>query len=222
MIATTTFVPLFVQGVLGGSPTEAGMAIAPMAIGWPIASTLGGRWLERLGYRPLVRLGFALTLLAAVALAVVLQQGPTTVGPRVTSLLLGLGLGFANTTLLVAVQASVDWGERGVATASTLLFRTLGGALSVGALGALLAARLTADPSVPPGAIDALLGPRHGQSLAPALAVGLASVLRAGLEQIFWLIAALAVAAFFVGLLFPKLEVAAAREPAVPVPLRVA
>ena len=45
---------------------------------------------------------------------------------------------------LGGVQASVGWETRGVATASTLLFRTLGGTLSVGALGAVLAGRAQA------------------------------------------------------------------------------
>ncbi|HET9552752.1 MAG TPA: MFS transporter, partial [Anaeromyxobacteraceae bacterium] len=42
MIATVSFVPLYVQSVLGGSATSAGAAIAPMAIGWPVASALSG------------------------------------------------------------------------------------------------------------------------------------------------------------------------------------
>jgi len=40
MISMVTYVPLYVQGVLGGSPTEAGSAITPMVIGWPIASAI--------------------------------------------------------------------------------------------------------------------------------------------------------------------------------------
>src|SRR5690606_28666554 len=57
MIATVTFVPLQVQAVLGGTPTEAGRAITPMLIGWPLASAISGRLLVRVGYRPLILLG---------------------------------------------------------------------------------------------------------------------------------------------------------------------
>ncbi|MBK6519860.1 MAG: hypothetical protein IPG04_38445 [Polyangiaceae bacterium] len=39
MMGVLTFLPLHVQGVLGRWPTEAGLVIAPMLVGWPIAST---------------------------------------------------------------------------------------------------------------------------------------------------------------------------------------
>ena len=50
----------------------------------------------------------------------------------VITLVFGVGMGFANTALLIAVQTSVDWSERGIATASTMFFRTMGGAIAVG------------------------------------------------------------------------------------------
>src|SRR5215472_8733108 len=53
MIATVTFVPLYIQAVCGGTATEAGSAITPMVIGWPLASAVGGRVLPRVGFRPL-------------------------------------------------------------------------------------------------------------------------------------------------------------------------
>jgi EmrB/QacA subfamily drug resistance transporter len=207
LIATTTFLPLYVQGVLRGSPTDAGLAIAPMAIGWPIASAITGRILPRVGYRPLVRLGTGLSLAAAVALAVMMRESAALGTPRATSTLLGLGLGFANTTLLVAVQSSVGWEQRGVATASTLLFRTLGGALAVGALGAVLSARLLADASLPDGALSALLGPGRGRGLDAELLAHLSGVLDAGLSRVFWGVVGIAMAAFAVSLFFPRLSV---------------
>ena len=54
MMGILTYVPLYVQAVLRGSPTDAGSAITPMVIGWPIASTIGGRLLPRVGFRPLI------------------------------------------------------------------------------------------------------------------------------------------------------------------------
>src|SRR5256885_15629614 len=75
MISMVTYVPLYVQGVLGGSPTEAGSAITPMVIGWPIASAVSGRLLPRVGFRPLVRWGLALSALAAPALALFFRPG---------------------------------------------------------------------------------------------------------------------------------------------------
>jgi EmrB/QacA subfamily drug resistance transporter len=206
MMSTLTFVPLFVQGVMGGSPTDAGIAVAPMAIGWPVASTLAGRLLPRVGYRPLVRLGFLLTVISSVALAALLKPGADLWTPRWATALLGLGLGFANTTLLIAVQTNTAWKERGVATASTILFRTLGGALAVGGLGGVLASAL-ASHGMSGGASHDLLSKARDAGGGVTALRGLQSALEAGLGTVFWMIAALAAGAFAVSLLFPRMHV---------------
>src|SRR5258705_7557967 len=168
MISMVTYVPLYVQGILGGSPTEAGSAVTRMVIGWPIASAISGRVLPRVGFRPLVRWGLSISAVAAVALALLLRPGVSLHVPQAITALFGIGLGLANTALLIAVQTSVEWRRRGVATASTMFARTIGGTLAVGVLGALLTAALLRDSSIPPGAADQLLGPAHGAGLDPA------------------------------------------------------
>ena len=67
MMGILTFVPLFVQGVLGGSPTAAGASIAPMSIAWPVASAISGRLLPKVGFRPLVWIGLAVLTAGASA-----------------------------------------------------------------------------------------------------------------------------------------------------------
>ncbi len=203
MFCTLTFLPLFVQGVLGGSPTEAGAAIAPMVVGWPLASTISGKIAPRFGFRMLARVGLAVTAASTVALALVARPGVGAWGPRIVTASFGVGMGLANTALILAVQTSVDWGQRGVATASTMFFRTIGGALGLGALGALLAAALEAGGDVPVGAASRLLGGERGVALDPALAARVSGALSTGLHAVFWAIAGLAIAAFLASLLLP-------------------
>jgi EmrB/QacA subfamily drug resistance transporter len=205
MIATVTFVPLYVQSVLGGSPTTAGAAIAPMAIGWPIASALGGRVLHRTGYRPLIRGGLAVSFAAAAGLALLLRPGASPWVPRLLTGLYGVGLGLANTPTVIAVQTSVPWNRRGVATASTMFFRTIGGTISVGVLGGVLAAALAGGPATP-DQVERLLGPERGL-LDPALVASLAGALQAGMSWLFWAAAGIAGLAFAVGLAFPRVVV---------------
>jgi MFS family permease len=207
MISMVTYVPLYVQGVLGGSPTQAGAAITPMVIGWPIASAISGRVLPRVGFRPLVRIGLLVSALAAVALAMFLRPGASLRVPQAASALFGVGLGLANTALLIAVQTSVEWRQRGVATASTMFARTIGGTLAVGILGGILASALSLDPSIPPDAADRLLGPQHGAGLDPSVLGALSLSLESGLATVFWLIAGIAAAAAAISLLFPELPV---------------
>jgi len=207
MISMVTYVPLYVQGVLGGSPTEAGSAITPMVIGWPIASAISGRVLPRVGFRPLVRWGLAISAAAAVALALLLRPGASLHVPQALSMAFGVGLGLANTALLIAVQTSVEWRQRGVATASTMFARTIGGTLAVGVLGALLSVALQQDPSMPADAADRLLGPEHGAGLDPAVIRSLSVALEAGLGTVFWTIAGISLAAAITSLFFPHFPI---------------
>src|SRR2546430_11454055 len=139
-----------------------------MVIGWPIASAISGRALPRVGFRVLVRSGLVISAAAAAALALLLRPGVSLHVLQAMSAIFGVGLGLANTALLIAVQTSVEWRQRGVATASTMFARTIGGTLAVGVLGALPTTSLMRDRSIPPGAADQLLGPAHGAGLEAA------------------------------------------------------
>ncbi|HET9596732.1 MAG TPA: MFS transporter, partial [Anaeromyxobacteraceae bacterium] len=119
--------------------------------------------------------------------------------------LYGIGLGFANTPLLIAVQTSVPWNRRGVATAAAMFSRTIGGTVAVGILGGVLAASLTAA-GVPPGTADALLGAERGR-LDPAALAGAAGALQQGMTRTLWAVCALAAASFLASLAFPTIPV---------------
>jgi EmrB/QacA subfamily drug resistance transporter len=212
MLATVTFVPLWVQSVLGLPPTSAGAAIAPMALGWPIASAISGRLVPRLGFRPLLLAGFATSAGAAVLLSAALRPGVPLVAVQALTALYGAGLGTANPPLLISVQTSVPWNRRGVATASTLFFRTIGGTLSVGILGAVLAHAL-AGSGARADLVERLLGPERA-TLDPALVAPVAGALQASMTVVFRAGAAIACAAFLAALAFPRVEVAPRREEA--------
>lgn len=208
MIATVTFVPLHVQAVLGGSAKEAGRAITPMLIGWPVASAISGRLLVKVGFRPLILTGLGVLTVTSIGLALVLSPELSLTWISLATGLFGVGMGLANTALIIAVQSSVAWKQRGVATASTMFFRTIGGTLAVGALGAVIARELAKTPGIPADAANALLGPEHGKGLAPEVLHTLAWALEDGLNTAFWAIAVLAVIAAIAGLLFPRIAVA--------------
>jgi len=203
MSSTVIYLPLYVQAVLAGSPTQAGATVSTMLIGWPIASTLAGRLLPRTGYRPLVRAGFGIVVITSIALAIGLRDGASVTVLAVTMFAMGAGMGTANSALIIAVQESATWSERGVATASAIFFRTIGGAIAVGALGAVLAAAL--GPHIPAALLNQLLEPNRG-GIDPRLALQVSGPLSAGLHHVFDLIALISIAAFAAGLLFPKMS----------------
>ncbi len=216
MRGSLTFVPLWVQSVLGLPATSAGAAIAPMAIGWPIASAISGRLVPRLGYRRLLFAGFALAATAASLVAVTLRPGTSLRAVQLVMALYGAGLGTANPPLLIAIQTSVPWSRRGVATASTLFFRTIGGTLAVGLLGGVLANALTgagADPAF----VEKLLGPER-IGLDPAAVLAVSGTLQSAMSIVFRSGAVIALLAFAVVLFFPHVAIAPPSAAASPSP----
>lgn len=206
MFAGVTYLPLYVQAVLGGSPTQGGQMLTPMLVLWPVCATLAGFVVTRIGFRPLVVGGLGLAALANLVLAV--WMGPQTPLwlPMVAMGLFGAGLGFAATALILAVQTSVGWEMRGVATASSLFFRTIGGTIGVGVLGGVMAAGIQSDPAIPSTAGSELLGPTHGANLPAEVIRHLSAVLERSLGVGFWIMFGCAALAFASGLLFPRVK----------------
>lgn len=202
LYAITAYVPMFSQGVQGGTAVDAGTILTPVLIGWPIASTLAGRALLRVGYRTMSLGGGALAVAGSLLLA---RTGAGTTRPEVmvSMLLIGLGLGFLSMPYMLGVQNAVPWNRRGVATSSVQFFRSIGGAVAVAALGALLNARLQAiaGPGADP---NAALEPALRSRLAPEALQTLTSALLHGLQAVFIALAVLAVLSFGVALFFPR------------------
>ncbi len=201
LFCDSAFVPMFTQGVLGGTAIDAGMTLAPMSIGWPIASTLSGWFAMRWGYRIFAIAG----ALFAVAGSLVLATAHAGSGQGIvmlSMLVVGLGLGFMSTPYLLAVQNAVPWRQRGVATSSVQFFRTIGGAIAVAALGAVLNARMLAGG----GTADAnlVLNPAERATLDPQTLQRIVSAMDGGLHSVYVAIAGMALVGVLVAVLFPR------------------
>ena len=199
LFALVAFVPMWAQGVWGGSASDAGVALIPMMLAWPIASTISGRLMLRIGYRPLVISG---SIIGALGLALLAWGHPGRLQLTIAMAVIGLGNGFIATPFLVAVQNAVPWNRRGVATSSNQFFRTIGGAIAVAALGAVLNAHLRGVLGAGANA-NVLLDPAlRGLADDAALARTVAA-LASGLHTIFLICLAAAVVAVFIAMLFP-------------------
>ena len=134
---TTTFVPMYVQGVLGRSALVAGFALTMMVLGWPVGATVAARSFKRFGLRTTLLAGAVLLPVGAMAF-VLLRPGASPVEAGVGSAAMGLGMGLLSTSAIVLIQDCVGWSERGSATASNIFSRNLGSTLGAAVLGAVL------------------------------------------------------------------------------------
>ncbi|MEV6823979.1 MFS transporter [Amycolatopsis sp. NPDC051102] len=136
---TITFVPLFQQTVQGASPSGSGTLLLPMTLAVVVASQVAGRVTSRTGrYRRFPVIGAAAMAAGCAVLATAHAGTPVwlTSGALV---LVGTGLGLATQVVMLIAQNTVPVAEIGVATATTTMFRTIGGAVGTSVFGALLA-----------------------------------------------------------------------------------
>lgn len=137
MMGISAFLPTWIQGVNGGTPLQAGSALAMMSIGWPIASTLSGRLMLRTSYRFTAQLG-SLLLIAGTALLLKLDAQSSIGYAGFAAFVIGSGMGMTSTTFLIAVQNSAEFSIRGICTASVMFSRLLGSAAGTAIMGAVL------------------------------------------------------------------------------------
>jgi EmrB/QacA subfamily drug resistance transporter len=162
-----SYFPLYVQGVLGHSASRAGIVLLLLSLGWAAGSLIGGQVMNRAGYRlvgvagmALMALGYGLFLFpqSRVGLLVVLLNG----------FLIGTGMGLVTLTTLVAAQSAVPIHRIGVATSTSMLFRTFGGAFGISLMGSVLFNRmhhrlagLTRDTDLSAALSDNLANPQN-------------------------------------------------------------
>src|SRR5215467_12927772 len=212
-----SFIPLFVQGALGGTPTQAGSELTPLLLGWVTMSVVGAKLLLRIGYRPTVFLGL---ILLAVAFGLLSTLGP---GARLPVMmadmaLMGAGMGMVMIVLLIMMQDAVSRNQLGIVTSINLFSRSIGGALGVAVMGAVMMvglgsqiAQVQSDSGLPMTEVaaalhnlSAIVEPTSRANLAPALREALEAALARSLHYVFIIGAVFAALALASGFWLPK------------------
>ena len=119
------------------------------------------------------------------------------------AVLIGVGMGFCNTTFLVSVQASVGWSERGAATSSVLFMRTIGQALGAGIAGAILNFSLARAAPAAGETLNQLLEPSLRANLDPQTIAQLSHAIASSLHDVYVIAGVLAALTLAVVALLP-------------------
>ncbi|GHE00699.1 MFS transporter [Streptomyces alanosinicus] len=145
MVAPSVFLPTYAQSVLGLAPVAAGFVLSVWTLSWPVSAALSQHVYRRIGFRDTALLGIGLATLILFAFPFLPYPGSWW-QPTLLMLLLGGALGLFQLPLIIGVQSTVGWSERGTTTASVLFCRQTGQTVGASLFGAVangvLAARL--------------------------------------------------------------------------------
>ena len=178
------FVPLFAQGVLGGSALNAGAVLLPNTLGWSAAAAISGPLVRPLGYRRMSLIAFGFLLASGIILMTLTDQSgyPAIV---IAMALAGISCGILSPTLMLAIQNAVDPNQLGVATSLAMFLRTIGYSVGVSIMGAVLAEGLAVRLGSSVGDPDSLLVAGAASRLDPAVVGQFRLALSLSLHDVF-------------------------------------
>jgi len=135
-IICTVYIPIFVQGVLGGSASNAGLILTPMMVGSVVGSQVGGQLASRTSYRNIMIVSGIFFVLGIYSLGTLTLETSRTL---VTTfmILTGLGVGFSFSILSMSSIHNLEMRDRGSATSTNSFFRSLGMTLGVTIFGTI-------------------------------------------------------------------------------------
>ena len=142
MFGSSAFLGQYFQVARGATPTEAGLLTLPMIAGNLIGSVLSGQLISRTGKWKRYLIAGSVLLIGGLGLAGTIDHTTELWLTGLYTAVLGLGLGLLMQNLVLAVQNTVRATDIGTASASVAFFRSVGGAIGVSVLGAVLANRV--------------------------------------------------------------------------------
>lgn len=143
MFGSTTFLGQYFQVARGASPTEAGLLTLPMIAGNLTGSVVSGLLISRTGKWKGYLIGGSVLLIGGLGLAGTMDHTTELWQAGIFTAILGVGLGMLMQNLVLAVQNTVRASDIGTASASVAFFRSVGGAIGVAVLGAVLSSRVS-------------------------------------------------------------------------------
>jgi EmrB/QacA subfamily drug resistance transporter len=202
MMGVTAYLPTYLQGAMGRGTDVSATILALMAVVWVLGSATAGLCLPHTTYRRIATIGAMLLIAgAAMLIAMTPARGPAWAG--VGAVLIGVGMGFCNTTFMISVQTSVAWRQRGAATSSTMFLRFLGQSLGAAMFGAVLTASLLGRAPEAAGVLEQVMNPLHRAALHAGDLTGMIEAVSAAMRHGYLLTGTLSVLALLLALTYP-------------------
>ncbi|WP_051663110.1 MDR family MFS transporter [Alicyclobacillus macrosporangiidus] len=135
-IVAVVYIPIYVQGVRGGTATNSGLVLLPMMLGSSFAAPIGGQLANRFRYRTIMWVACAILLAGVAGLSTLTPDTPRWL-LTVYMILVGLGIGPSFSVLGMASMHHFYAHQRGAASSTVSFIRELGMTIGITVFGAL-------------------------------------------------------------------------------------
>jgi EmrB/QacA subfamily drug resistance transporter len=145
-MAIIGFLPVYMRALMGSSTLISGVALGTLSVFWPFGGFVGSRMVLHMPYRLSSTIG-GITLVAGTTLLILLHPGAHPLQPIIAVAIMGIGMGITNISFVVAIQANVDWSQRGAAMSSVFFSRIIGQSFGSAIFGGIFNAGLASRSS---------------------------------------------------------------------------
>jgi Na+/melibiose symporter-like transporter len=135
-MAATVYIPIYVQGVYGGSATNSGLILLPMMVGSVITAQLGGFLTTKMSYRNIMFISGVVLIGGFLSLSTITPETSRSL-LTIYMVVIGLGVGFSFSVLSMAAIHPFGIEQRGSATSTSNFIRTLGMTIGITIFGTI-------------------------------------------------------------------------------------
>jgi EmrB/QacA subfamily drug resistance transporter len=205
-----TFLPLYFQDALFIRPTASGLRVVPTMIGVVLMTFVTGRLIAKTGRYKIYPVTGTMAMAAGLLLIAQLTGSTPYLYLMVPMFVVGLGSGAVFTTSSIALQNACELRDLGVATATMMFFRSLGGSMGLATSGTLLNSTIRSRlPSrtglAPAAAVKLIRAPAQIKVLEPVQRRAVIDAIAGGVSHIFWVASALMIVAALWAMTMPEL-----------------
>ena len=144
MIGVLTYVALFIITIYDYDTMECGLAMLPMVFGMMITAMGSGMMVHKTGYRIWIMIG-SVIMVASLLLMSTMGSTADIMTLYIYTFLFGMGLGFTNSTVMIAVQNSTPSDEMGMTTSAVTVMRNIGSTVGTATFALIISTRMNTE-----------------------------------------------------------------------------
>lgn len=135
-MVSTIYIPLYIQGVTGGTATNSGLLLLPMMVTSSVAAALGGAFANKFSYKSIMMTSGIIMAIGTFLLSTLDASTPRW-SITIYMMVIGLGVGPSFSVLGMASLQKALPQQRGIASSTSNFLRSLGMTLGITVFGVI-------------------------------------------------------------------------------------